>query len=262
MVAEFEDAIEKAIRYERDSVNRLSFRVLQAKEELQLAEALRLNTEYLEQRPNDQDAQNRQLELLTNLGMVDELRAAIEEYERRDGYDLRVTNNSVTFAMLTGDREFVRRYALDALRRIPDRPFIQYQSHRSLLWAGDIDNASALLPAIQASDLPEQTRTLTLLRQACAEGNLKEAERIYDVMMAKYSDDLSMNWISKKIRGRDKEAQLLLKPYDENMELDVLMDFVSYHYFNPTPFPNLVQYLKSQGVEPRKPIEMTYRCKA
>ena len=49
-------------------MNRLSFRVLQAKEELQLAEALRLNTEYLEQRPNDQDAQNRQLELLTDLG--------------------------------------------------------------------------------------------------------------------------------------------------------------------------------------------------
>ena len=209
MVAEFEDALEKAIRYERNPVNRLTFRVLQAKEKLQLGEALRLNTEYLEQRPNDQDAQNRQLELLTDLGMIDELRAAIEEYERRDGYDIRVTNNSVNFALLTGDREFVRRYALDALRRIPDRPFIQYQSHRSLLWVGDIDNASALLPAIQASDLPEQTRTIALLRQACAEGNRKEARRIYDVMMAKHSDDLSMNWISNKIFGRDEEAQRL-----------------------------------------------------
>jgi len=262
MVAEFKDAIEKAIRYERNPVNQLTFRVLQAQEDLQLAEALRLNTEYLEQRPNDQDAQNRQLELLTDLGMADELRAAIEEYEERDGYDLRVTNNSVNFALLTGDKEFVRRYALDALRRIPDRPFIQYQSHRSLLWAGDIDNASALLPAIHASDLPEQTRTLTLLRQACAEGDLKEAERIYDIMMAKHSDSLSMNWISKRVFGRDEEAQRLLEPYDENMDLDVLMDFASYHYFDPTPFPNLIQYLKSQGVEPRKPVEMTYRCKA
>ena len=262
MIAEFEDALDKAIRYERDPLNRLTFRVLQAAEDLQLAEALRLNTEYLAQRPNDQDAQNRQLELLADLGMVDELRAAIEEYEQRDGYDIRVTNNSVTMSILTGDSQFVRRYTYDALRRIPDRPFIQYQAHRSLLWAGNIDSASALLPAIQASDLPEQTRTLTLLRQACAEGDLKEAERVYDVMMAKHSDDLSMNWISKKIRGRDEEAQRLLKPYDENMDLDVLMDFASYHYFDPTPFPNLVQYLKSQGVEPRKPLEMTYRCRA
>jgi len=262
MVAEFKDAIEKAIRYERDPLNRLTFRVLQAAEDLQLAEALRLNTEYLAQRPNDQDAQNRQLELLADLGMVNELRAAIEEYQRRDGYDIRVTNNSVTFALLTGDREFARRYALDALRRIPDRPFIQYQSQRSLLSAGDIDNASALLPAIQASDLPEESRTLAVMRQACAEGNLKEAERAYDVMMTKHADNLSTNWISKKIIGRDAEAQQLLEPYNERMELDVLMDFVSYHYFDPTPFPHLVQYLKSQGVEPRKPLEMAYRCKA
>jgi TolB-like protein len=262
MIAEFEDALEKAIRYERDPLNRLRFRVLQSAEKMQLAEALRLNTEYLEQRPNDQDAQNRQLELLADLGMVDELRAAIEEYERRDGYDIRVTNNSVTMSLLSGDRELIRRYAYDALRRIPDRPFIQYQSHRSLLWAGDIDNASALLPAIQASDMPVQTRTLALLRQACAEGNLKEAERIYDIMMTKHSSDLSMNWISNKIFGRDEEAQRLLEPFDERRELDILMDFVSYHYFDPTPFPNLVQYLKTQGVEPRKPLEMTYRCRA
>ncbi|MDH4255457.1 MAG: hypothetical protein OEX13_13150, partial [Gammaproteobacteria bacterium] len=261
MVAEFEDALEKAIRYERDPLNRLRFSVLQAAEELQLAEALRLNTGYLEQRPNDQDAQGRQLELLADLGMIDELRAAIEEFEQRDGYHIGVTNNSVTMSVLTGDRDFVRRYAHDALRRIPDRPFIQYQAHRSLLWAGDIDNASALLPAVQASDLPQQTRTLALLRQACAEGKLKEAERIYKVMMAEYSDDLSMSWISKKVFGRDEEAQQLLEPYDERMELGVLMDFASYHYFDPTPFPNLVQFLKSQGVEPRKPLEMTYRCK-
>ena len=95
--------------------------MLQAAEDLQLAEALRLNTEYLAQRPNDQEAQNRQLELLADLGMVDELRAAIEDYEKRDGYDIRVTNNSVTFTLLTGDKEFGRQYALDALRRIPDR---------------------------------------------------------------------------------------------------------------------------------------------
>jgi len=262
MVARFKDAIEKAIRYDRDPLNRLAVSVLQAAEDLQLAEALRLNTEYLAQRPNDQEAQNRQLELLADLGMVDELRAAIEDYEKRDGYDIRVTNNSVTFTLLTGDKEFGRQYALDALRRIPDRPFVQYQSHRTLLSAGDIDNASALLPAIQASDLPEQSRTLALLRQACAEGNRREADKLYDIMMTRFAGDLSMNWISKKIFGRDEEARQLLEPYDERMELDVLMDFASYHYFDPTPFPNLVQYLKSQGVEPRKPIEMTYRCKA
>ena len=131
MFAEYEKAIEKAIRYERDPVSQLRFRALQAAQNLQTAQALRLNTAYLAKRPNDQDAQNRQLELLSDLGMIDELRAAIEDYERRDGHDLVVTNNSITFSILTGDKDFVRRFALDALRRIPDRPFIQYQAHRA-----------------------------------------------------------------------------------------------------------------------------------
>ena len=261
MIAAFEDALEKAIRFERDPVNRIKFRVLQASEDLQLAEALRLNNEYLELRPNDQQAQNTQIELLSDLGMVDELRAVIEEYERRDGYDILVTNASITASMLTADNDFVRRYALDALRRIPDRPYIQYQSHRSLLSTGDIDNASALIPAIQGSDLPEATRTLVLIRQACAEGKLADAERYFNTLIAENPDDLSMQWIGRKIIGKDDEAQQILKPYDDNKNLSVLMDFVSYHYFDPAPFPNLIQYLKSQGVEPRQPVAMTYRCK-
>lgn len=36
--------------------------------------------------------------------MVEELRAAIEQYERIDGHDVLVTTNSVTRAMLSGDK--------------------------------------------------------------------------------------------------------------------------------------------------------------
>ena len=168
MLAEFEDAIDKAIRFERDPVNQSRVRVLQAIQELDIAEALRLNTEYLKQRPNDQTSQNLQLQLLADLGMVDELRAAIENFENRDGYDLLVNNDSITASMLTNDKEFVRRFAQGALRRMPDRAFLQYQSHRAFLFAGDIDGAAALIPAIEASDLPARTKQLALLRQTCA----------------------------------------------------------------------------------------------
>lgn len=261
MLTEFEDAIEKALRFERDPVNQTRVRVLQAIQNLQSAEALRLNTEYLRERPNDQIAQNYQLLLLADLGEVDALRAAIEEFERRDGYDLVVNNNSITSTMLTGDKEFVRRFTQDALRRMPDRPFIQYQSHRSLLFAGDIDGAAALIPAITASDMPEQTRSIILLRQACAEGKLAEARRVFDEFNAKFSDDISMRWISHKIIGLDDEAHEMLVPLDENRELESLFDFVSYHYFDATKYPNLVELIRSQGIEPREPLDMPYRCK-
>jgi TolB-like protein len=258
---EFDDAIEKAIRFERDPIIQIRVRVLQAMENLQISEALRLNTEYLRERPNDQIAQDYQLLILASLGAVDELRATIEEFEERDGYDLVVNNNSITYSMLTGDKEFVRRFAHDALRRMPDRPFIQYQSHRALLFAGDIDGAAALIPAIQASDMPERTRTIIRLRQACAEGKLTEAQRVFEKFNTAFGDNLSMRYISHRIMGLDDEAHEMLVPFDENRDLEPLMSFVPYHYFDPRPYPALIELLKAQGIEPREPLEMPYRCK-
>jgi TolB-like protein/tetratricopeptide (TPR) repeat protein len=261
MLAEFEDAIDKAIRFERDPVNQSRVRVLQAIQELDIAEALRLNTEYLKQRPNDQTSQNLQLQLLADLGMVDELRAAIENFENRDGYDLLVNNDSITASMLTNDKEFVRRFAQGALRRMPDRAFLHYQSHRAFLFAGDIDGAAALIPAIEASDLPASTKQLALLRQTCAEGRVDEAWRVFEKFNANFGDDLSLAWISHKMMGLDDEAHAMLAPLDETRDLDRLSDFVSYHYFEPRRYPNLVELLKAQGVEPREPLVMPYRCK-
>ena len=37
-------------------------------------------------------------------------------------------------------------------------------------------------------------------------------------------------------------------------------DFVPYAYFDARPFPNLMAALEEQGVEPREPREMPYRC--
>lgn len=260
MKREFEDAIDKAIRFERDPINQIRVRVLQAMENLQIAEALRLNTAYLRERPNDQTAQNYQLELLADVGDTERLRATIEEFEKRDGYDLVVNNNSITFSMLTGDKEFARRFAQDALRRMPDRPFLQYQSHRTLLFAGDIDGAVTLVPAIEASDMPQDTKTIIHLRQACAEGKVDEARQVFERFMEQHGDDLSMSWISHKIMGLDDEAHAMLVPLDENGELEPLIGFVSYHYFDASLYPNLVALLKSQGIEPREPVDMPYRC--
>ena len=261
MQEEFDDAIDKAIRFERDPVNQTRARTLQAVQNQKFSEALRLNTAYLRERPNDQTAQEFQILLLSKLGSVDELRAAIEEFEQRDGYDLVVNVDSITASMLTADKEFVRKFARDALRRLPDRPFIQYQSHRALLFAGDIDGAAALIPAIAASDMPEDSRTIIRLRQACAEGKLTEARRIFEKFDAKFGDDLSMAWISRKIMSMDDEAHALLEPFDANREFKLLTDLVSYHYFDASLYPNLVGFLRAQGIEPREPLEMPYRCK-
>ena len=261
MDVRFDDAIEKAIETERDPVNIIRYRVLHAMQKMQLARALRLNTEYLEQRPNDQDAQNRQLNLLSSMSLDAELATAINEYQERDGYDIVVAQASMTYLLIGNDREAIRAFVKTALERVGDSPFVMYQAHRALLWAGDIDGASGIASMLQSSDLPEVSRRTVALRQACAEDRLSDATRIYDRLQTNSPDQISTIWISNLIMGQQEKAFDTLIGLDDTGDLTSLGDFLSYAYFDARPFPKLTALLKEQGIEPREPREIPYRCK-
>jgi len=261
MDARFEDAIEKAIETEQDPVNIIRYRVLHAMQKMQLTQALRLNTEYLEQRPNDQDAQNRQLNLLSSMSLDAELATAISEYQERDGYDIVVAQASMTYLLIGDDKEAIRAFVKTALERVGDSPFVMYQAHRALLWAGDIDGASGIASMIQSSDLPEVSRRTVALRQACAEDRLSDATRIYDRLQRNSPDQISTIWISNLIMGQQEKAFDTLIGFDDTGDLTSLGDFLSYAYFDARPFPNLMALLKEQGITPREPREIPYRCK-
>lgn len=261
MDARFYEAIDKAIETEQDPVNTIRYRVLRAMQNMQLVQALRLNTEYLEKRPNDQDAQNRQLTLLADMGPVDKLIAAINEYQERDGHDTIVVQASMTYLLIGNDKDAIRAFVKTALERVGDSPFVMYQAHRALLWAGDIDGASGLSTMIQSSDLPESNRLIVRLRQACAENRLTDATRFYDRLRRDYADESSTVWISSRIMGKDQDALETMTKLDQNEDLSAIGDFLSYAYFDAMPFPNLMALLKAQGIEPREPLEIPYRCK-
>lgn len=257
----FDDAIDNAIETERDPVTAIRFRVLRAMKKMQLAQALRLNTEYLEQRPNDQDAQNRQLDLLASLSLDERLLSAINEFQTRDGYDIVVVQASMTYILNGGDSGSIRAFVKTALERVGDSPFVMYQAHRALLWAGDVDGASGLSTLIQASDLPENSRRMVSLRQACAENRISDATRIYEQLKKEHSDEASTMWIVHSIMGNEKDAIESLIGLDSRDDLSSLGDFLVYAYFDVRPFPNLMALLEAQGIEPREPREIPYRCK-
>ena len=261
MKSRFDDAINKAIEHERDPVNKLRFRALRDLEHLRLVEALRVNTDYLAQRPNDQAAQSMQLTLLADLQMDDELRAAITEYQERDGHNEQVFGNSMTASLINDDKKFIRELATLGLQRVGDSVFFVYQAHRGLLWAGDIDGASQLVSILRSSDLPEETRSLVDLRQACAENRFSDAARVYDRLLADHGDETSIVWISHRIMNQDEKAIETLLTFDESDDLRSLRNFLSYAYFDARPFPNLMAMLESYGVEPREPRDIPYQCK-
>lgn len=260
MVARFDQAIDKAIATERDPVNVNRYRVLRAMQKMQLAQALQLNTEYLAERPNDQDAQYRQLNLLADHSLDDQLLAAIDEYQARDGYDTIVAQASMTYILIGAGSDDIRAFVKTAVERLGDSPFVLYQAHRALLWTGDIDGASSLSARIQSSDLPEGSRAMVSLRQACAENRITDARRLYEQMLTEYPD-LSTDWIAHNIMGNQEAAFESLSELDEREDLSALGDFLSYAYFDASLYPNLMKLLEAQGIEPRKPYEIPYRCK-
>jgi TolB-like protein len=261
MRTRFDDAIAKAIEFEQDPVNKLRYRILRSMEYLQYAQALRMNIDYLEQRPNDQGAQLGHLNLLADMSRDDELRAAIEEFQERDGYDIFVVNSSMTLSLISDDKPFIRMFAQEGMRRLGDSMYVIYQAHRSLLWAGDIDGASQLVPIMRSSDLPRESVGLIELRQACAENKPNDAARVYDRVQTDFPDDISIIWISHKIMNQHDAALESLIHLDNPEGLDSLADFLSYAYFDARQFPILMAHLESQGIDPREPREIPYRCK-
>ncbi len=260
MSAKFDAAIDQAIATERDPINQIRFRAWKAEKSMRLAQALRLITAYLVQRPNDQDAQNSNLSLLATLNMDEQLAAAIKEYQERDGYNILVSQSSLTFILTSNDNELIKAYAKTAVERIGDNTFFNYQAHRALLWAGDIDGASRMSRLLVSSDLSGQYLQMAALRQACAENRVSDATRIVEGFKRDFQNDHSTMWLSHMIMNQTERAYDFLLELDDEDDLNSLVDFLSYAHFDARYFPNLMAFLESQGVTPRDPLQLPYRC--
>jgi len=257
----FDDAIDRAILTERDPINGLQYRALKAQKNLRFTKALRLNTEYLGHRPNDLTAQNEQLSLLADLSLDDQLAITIREYQERSGYDPIVSQTSMTFSLISDDPDLIREVTKSALERVQDNAVVNYQAHRALLWAGDIDGASRMAQRVAESDLGESSLQLIALRQACAENRISAARRIYERLQTQDSDSISTVWISHMIMDEREKAFDAMRALDQQADLRPVADFLSYAYFDARQFPNLMSLLDSQGIEPREPKEIPYRCR-
>jgi len=261
MLPLYEDAISKAIKHEKDPISQTMYRASKARTELKYRQAYRLNTEYLEQRPNDQVAQLGQLLLLADLDLRDEVVETVSKFYERDGYDPVVTANSLTRLLYSGDTEFLRNFAKNAVERFGDSANVMYQAHRALLWVGDIDGASKVLPVILASDLPDDSRYLVLLRQACAENRLTDAKRLHTKALEQFADDVSIAWLGHKIMGNEEEAVETLMEFDAKNDMITMVAFLGYGTFDATPYPKLMAVLESQGIVRREAVKLPYQCR-
>lgn len=258
--AQYKIAIGKAIATEKDPVSQTKYRADEANTNLNWREALKLITDYLSVRPNDYNAIDTQLGLLVTLGLWEDVPAVARQLADISGDNSILVQSAIQNLVFVNDLGGAVKVARRALEKHPDNAMVQYQAHRALLWAGEIDEARELIQPIKASQLEWFNMELAVMRQACADGDTTEALRIHERFQKENAIGDTVLWISYHMLGQSERARAVLIPSDESNQIFSLASFLNYPYFDPRPFPKLMEVLEQQGIERPPPIEIPFRC--
>lgn len=254
------EAIDAAIATEDNAPLALKFKANKASNELRIADAIELYAAYLEEYPNDFEAQQMLIGSIANTRDAEAARERLRrmvDFSRDDPLQLNALINNVLFVGLVDDAVAIAR---DVIQRYPQHAFLLYQSHRVLLWAGHTEDAAELAVALRASGFPEENIKLVLMRQACAEGDAEQAQQLLDEAIGIYRHDPSVHYIGLQIMGRPAEAHQLL--IDADLRNRELASFLNYPYFNHTYFPELTAILERQFIDRPFVDGPPYACKA
>ena len=256
-----DEALENAIRYEKDPIQKLVYRADQAQEPTaHFRRALRLRQEHFDARPTTDFGIGGLFHAYRELGLHREVSDLIKKIYAETEFTERFAYHGVQSIRTVDDAEFMREFAQAAVEKYGENALLLYQAHRQLLWAGDIDGASGLLPRIKNVDLAEENHNLVLLRQACAEKRIGDAKKIHARIQEKNPDDFGILWLAYKIVGDDESATQMFFEYDERKDFDWISDYLSYGHFDPRPYPNFMETVAGQGFEDREVLELPYRC--
>ena len=255
----FEAAIDRAIETAGDETRRLTLLSNKAFLSLRVLEAYKYNVEFLEQRPNDWAAQNRQISILSSLGRYDELIDTLGHFFSDSLVNPVVLSRGLHASLYTGNREAIEEFLNIALTRIDSSEVINYQVLRSLLWLGRHDEAEMSLQRVLVSELPEENKYLAALRFACATGNTEQARLLIDENFDRYKTDVAIVWLSHIIMGENDAAAESLIHFDDE-DITAYGAFLEYGAFDASRYPNLSNFLEVHSEVRPSPVDTPYRC--
>jgi len=261
MAARFVERIDAAIASASSEEQRLLYQGLKARFQLRISDAKRLFEAYLAERPGDMDAWN-ELVWLSNIMGDDEtvvrgLRALMPNAE--DSASPARFLPSVAYRL--NDTELAKdevQRTLPLLERWPLDASLHYQMHRALLWIGDFERARDVHDRIFEVGMAVSNPALVRLRQACADGRTEDAQRIYAEAI---SDDRNERWLGLLLLGETDAAYDYLRPIADSGNLFALSSYLLYPQFDARRFPDLMQLLKSEGIERPEPEAIPFACK-
>ena len=254
----FKEHLQAAITNTTDEIGLDQLRATEAMVDLRFSDAHKLLVGYLQARPNDEAASQSYVNVLMRQGRWSEALEHLGRAAELNAGDPQPLNWLIATNVFAGDAKQAAELSRSARRRFPDNAVITYQAHRALIWAGDYDEARELIPLIEASQLPRVNHLFVRLRQSCADGDEAMAREIMEEFERDYNDDTL--WIPYNVTGQLDKVEDVLRPIYESGQLFPLSELLNYPYFDPYPYPRLMEILAREGINRPDPIEIPFAC--
>lgn len=247
--------IDAAISAAKGTTRQLRYRANKALFQFRLAEAAQYLQQYLQDAPLDFYAWIDLSDVGSFQAEFDMARAATMEAEKLIGDDVLKAETVINTFFWNKDYASAARVSRRVLPQHPNSLDVLYQAHRALLWAGETDEARALIPRLQGSLLDERNRKpMITLRQACADGDRAKAEKVADSIFARVgANEAGLKWIARHLLGDRQAAVQELAKFDRANPPVLLANFLSYSYFDVAQYPYLREILRRQNIT-RPPV--------
>jgi len=256
----FVERVDAAIAAAPNEDVKLKFRAARHLHRLEHRTAHDLLRTYVKVRPNDPYAWVQLAETSSVIGDFETGRAAANRLDELSERNSLYLTRTVPVHLWVRDVEGSLVQARRALERAPGNAFVQYHAHRTLLWAEEFDAARELLPAIEAGALSEHNRTLSQLRQACADGDLDAADDLYDHLRSLSDASRASLWLAGILMGEHERANSDLLDLDSEEGLSQLVAWMRYQQFDSSSFPVLSRKLTAEGISLQTPLMPPYAC--
>ena len=257
----FNESVAAAEANARSEVTRIEYERLRVYMEKRLVERVALSRRFVELRPDSSAAW---IDLMEDLIHVGDYKSA--QQAGLKAKEIIDENNEPSVGLFM----YLHRVDVPAALSLAQQTmasasptlFDVYQAHRVYLYAGLVEEAAQLAKTYIRDSTEKSSTILLRVRQACAEGRVADADRIY-LQLDNSPESVfgNIRWLYLKVLGRDREAAELASQYDNPDGWIFIAGIMTYPAFEPAPFPYFESILKDQGIDrpPAQPIP--YACK-
>ena len=252
----FNDALAAAIQFARNETERTRAEMRKAQFEVRINEQIRLNERLSVLAPDDAEVWTGLLELYQATDQVEKAIAAGHRAiaaPRQPGE----SPGALIYNLRRVDLDSTLRFIDTLLAEDVSDPNFFYQAQRALLDAGQTERAATMIDSYVLRSVDEDGKTMMLVRQACAEGRIDDADKLIESV----DTDRASRWLYLKTLARDDEAREFLRQFDTPEYLFILAAFLDYRAFDPRDYPLLWKTLQAQGIKRAPPRPQTFTCK-